>query len=223
MNISKLNIVNGIIQDETIDGIPVVIDIVEPKGKANVRTLIPIEDPEGLTYHNTANTSPSATDSAHATYFQSVENADKSYVGAMLFVDQDSITQVLPLNEASYHTSDKVANRTTYSIEICENGDTDITELNAKKLGAALILTYPNLNLYTHKDWTGKNCPRVILNRGGWSEFKESIYSLVNDCTEVVESDDEGIKNLIARINELETEVKELKQFKTNIEEAIAG
>ena len=82
MSITKLNIKNGIIQDKFIDGIPVKIDIVEPKGRRNVRTLIKMPEVIGITDHNTGNSAPTAGDELHARWMQNVENADKQYVSA---------------------------------------------------------------------------------------------------------------------------------------------
>jgi len=177
----KLTIVNGIIQDKFIDDIPIRIQIVEPKGKANVRTLIKMTECIGITNHNTGNNSPTTGDELHANWMQNVENADLQYVSAHLYVDQDSITQIIPLDEVTFNAGDGKGrgNYKTISIEICENANVDKAEENAKKLNASLILTYSNLKIYKHQDWSGKYCPRVILNKNGWSKFVEDILNYV--------------------------------------------
>lgn len=182
MAITKLSIVNGIIQDKSIDGIPVKIQIVQPSGVKNVRTLTKMKEVIGITNHNTANTAPTAGDETHAKWLQNVENEDKQYISVHLFVDNDSITQTVPLDEFCYHAGDGNGdgNRKTIAIEICENKDIPQAEENAKKLNAALILTYPNLKIYKHQDWSGKFCPRVILGRkNGWQEFVADINAYV--------------------------------------------
>ena len=183
--IKPLNIIDGIIQDKEIDGIPVKIAIVQPRGKANVRTLVKMREVIGITNHNTANTAPTAGDEAHARYLQNVENADSAYVSVHLFVDDDSITQCVPLDEMCYHAGDGNGNgnRKTIAIEICENRNYTKAEENAQKLNAALLLTYPNLKIFKHQDWSGKFCPRKILARpNGWQEFTEGIAKLVEDA-----------------------------------------
>jgi len=183
MGINKLNIVNGIIQDKFIDGIPVKIQIVQPSGVKNVRTLMKMTEVIGITNHNTGNSAPTAGDELHAKWLQNVENADEQYVSVHLFVDQDSITQTVPLNEVCYHAGDGSGNgnRKTISIEICENANVLKAEDNAKKLNAALLLTYPNLKIYKHQDWSGKYCPHMILDRpNGWVNFVADIQSYVN-------------------------------------------
>ena len=183
--IKPLTIINGIIQDSEIDGIPVKIAIVQPRGKANVRTLIKMKEVIGITNHNTANTAPTAGDEAHARYLQGLENADKEYKSVHLFVDDDSITQCVPLDEFCYHAGDGNGdgNRKTISVEICENGNYAKAESNAQKLNAALLLTYPNLKAFKHQDWSGKFCPRKILARpNGWLEFTAGIAKLIEDA-----------------------------------------
>lgn len=183
--IKSLTITQGIIRDSEIDGIPIKIAIVQPRSKANVRTLVKMKEVIGITNHNTANTAPTAGDEAHARYLQNVENADSAYVSVHLFVDDDSITQCVPIDEFCYHAGDGAGdgNRKTISIEICENRNYPQAEANAQKLNAALLLTYPQLKIFKHQDWSGKFCPRKILARpNGWREFTEGIAKLVEDA-----------------------------------------
>lgn len=187
--IRPLNIIDDIIQDKEIDGIPVKIAIVQPKGKNNVRTRVKMKEVIGITNHNTANTAPTAGDEAHARYLQNIENTDSAYISVHLFVDDDSITQCVPLDEMCYHAGDSNGdgNRKTIAIEICENGDNAKAELNAQKLNAALLLTYPNLKVFKHQDWSGKFCPRRILSRpNGWQDFTAGIYKLVDEAKKAV-------------------------------------
>ena len=181
MVIKKLTIIKGIIQDKFIDGIPIKVQIVQPKGKKNVRTLIKMKECIGITNHNTGNTTPTAGDEMHAKWMQNVENADIQYVSVPLYVDHDSITQVVPLDEVCYHAGDGKGdgNYKTIGIEICENANVLKAEENSKKLNAALLLTYPKWKVFKHQDWSGKFCPRVILARNGWHQFVEDINSYV--------------------------------------------
>jgi hypothetical protein len=57
MAIQKLNILNGIIQDKHIDGIPIKTQIIKPKGNKNVRTLKKMKGCIAITNHNTGNSS----------------------------------------------------------------------------------------------------------------------------------------------------------------------
>lgn len=174
---NKLNIVNGIIQDQSIAGFPIIQKIVLGKGARNVRTGLIIA-PNALCYHNTANTSPTADALNHARYLQNLENADITYLSVHLFVDDNKIVQTLPLNEMAYHAGNTIGNKTSISIEICENGNIAQAEKIAKELGASLLMTYPTLQIKKHQDYSGKYCPKVILNRGGWLQFTNEIKAL---------------------------------------------
>lgn len=182
--VKALHVIDGIIQNKYIDGIPINIKIINPSGLKNVRTLVKMVEVIGITNHNTGNTNKSAGDEAHSKYLQSLENDDRVYKSVHLFVDHDSITQCVPLDEFCYHAGDGNGdgNRKTISIEICEGSQILLAESNAKKLNAALLLTYPELKIYKHQDWSGKYCPHIILDRkNGWSNFVTDIYNIVNE------------------------------------------
>ncbi len=179
-----LNIRNGIIGNKTILGVEFISKIVNLSGRLrNVRTLRNRTDTIGITYHNTANTARGADALMHARYLQNVESSDKSYISFHFAVDSKRIVQVIPLNEVTWHAGDGrngKGNCKTISIEICENADGNIrkAEENAQKLGAMLLETYGDIKIYKHQDFSGKYCPRVILNRNGWNEFVEGIYKI---------------------------------------------
>lgn len=175
----KLIIKDGIIQNKTINGLPVHIDIVKPSGNRNVRTFIPMVNDAGYTIHETGNTNPNATDTMHAKYFQNVENADKQYVGAHIFIDMDSYTQVLPINEVAFHAGDGHGNgnRKTISFEICINKNTPVAEYNTQYL-VAMFLDWKYREINPHKHWSGKQCPRNILNEGRWDQFRDRIFEM---------------------------------------------
>ncbi len=182
--IKPLTIVDGIIQDKSIDGIPIKVQIVNPRGLRNVRTLIPMDDPIGGTIHNTGNRAISAGDEMHANWLQNVENADRLYISPHIFVDHDSITLVIPLNEVGYHAGDGKGdgNYRTIGIEICENVNIEKAEENAKKLCAALMMTFKNFKLFKHQDWSGKYCPHIILDRKiGWTSFVNDVMNYVEN------------------------------------------
>lgn len=185
--IEPLAINKGVIQGTNIEGMPFLVKIVSPSGAANVRTGLKLTEVIGVTIHNTANPAPSADDNLHALWLQNVENADQQYISVHFFVDQDSITQVVPVDEVCFHAGDGKGNgnRKTIAIEICENGDKVRAEKNAQVLTAALLKTYPGTMVFKHQDWSGKFCPRVILGRNGWDAFKVGIYDLLDEVPQV--------------------------------------
>ncbi|MBF4693888.1 peptidoglycan recognition protein family protein [Fusibacter ferrireducens] len=198
--LNKLKIIGGVIQNKEINSIPLITQIVTPSGNHNVRTQMPLEleTALGITNHNTGNTAPTASANMHAKWMQNVENADETYVGAHLFVDEKSIIQVLPINEVAYHAGDGKGNGNmkTIAVEICENGNILKAEEHAKQLNAALILTYPHFKIYKHQDWSGKYCPRVILGRKSWDAFVEDIQKYVAEATLEMASNVKSDSNL---------------------------
>lgn len=183
--VEPLSINKGIVQGDNIEGVPFSARIVKPKGKNNVRAGIKLTEIRGVTIHNTANTRASAED--HAAWLQNVENADSQYISVHFFVDENSIVQTVPVDEVCYHAGDGAGdgNRKTIAIEICEDGNHTKAEKNAQILAAALLKTYPGRMIFKHQDWSGKFCPRIILDRNGWEAFKVGIYDLLDTAPEV--------------------------------------
>lgn len=178
----NLHIKDGIIQDAHLGEVPILKKIITSQGNANnVRTHLPLEDPIGVTIHNTGNSDPSADALAHASWLANVEEKDALYVGAHFFVDAQRIVQTLPINEISWHAGDGMGkgNAATISIEICETSPYERSEANAMALAAALMESYQLTRLYTHEMWSGKYCPRLILVReGGWQHFVDGVARL---------------------------------------------
>lgn len=164
---------------DAIDGIP--IQQMWMKIRVDKRPGYAIV-PRYITIHNTGNYSPTADALAHA---RMQLNDARAWVSWHFSVDDKSIYQSLPLDESGYHAGDGIlaGNATTIGIEICEH----IPELypQAEKnaaLLAAHLLWYLDLSsdaIRMHKDWSGKNCPKNIIEgtKGtmGWNRFKEVV------------------------------------------------
>ena len=76
-------------------------------------------------------------------------------------------------------------NSASIAIEICVNSDGHLymAEKNAAKLAAALLKQY-NLSidqLRMHHDWSGKECPRPMIEGQSesmsWESFKKQVYN----------------------------------------------
>ena len=134
--------------------------------------------PKYITVHNTANPNKGANAEMHARYLHN--GAGGRSVGWHFTVDDTQIVQHLPTNESGWHAGDGgngVGNRQSIGIEICENSDGDFDKAveNAQRLIAKLIGKHgiPLDNVVPHKHWSGKNCPRKLLNT--WNQFKAQI------------------------------------------------
>ena len=123
-----------------------------------------------ITIHETGNKSVGANAADHAKYIKGLNGRTSWHYT----VDDFLIYQHIPDNEKSYHTSDKTANETSISIELCVNSDGDFykTVENTERLVRELMKKYkiPAENIRSHRDWTGKNCPAQLVGEK-WKEF----------------------------------------------------
>ena len=132
-------------------------------------TLSPI----GITVHNTANSASAANEIA----YMAGNDKETSYHFA---VDEKEIIQALPLDRNGWHAGDGATgsgNRRTIAIEICRSTSENLglflqAEKNAAWLCASLCLEHgwTTKDIYTHKHWSGKNCPHKTLELG-WDRF----------------------------------------------------
>lgn len=140
--------------------------------------------PIGITIHETDNNATAANEIAYM-------RRNNSEVSFHFAVDEKEIVQGLPLNRNSWNAGDGAkgkGNRQTIAIEICRNFRTDDltnyykARTNAETLVAWLLQEYgwTDKNIYTHNDWSGKNCPRVILKEGYLPTFKKNAMKIKN-------------------------------------------
>ncbi|WP_338712557.1 N-acetylmuramoyl-L-alanine amidase [Bacillus pumilus] len=128
-----------------------------------------------ITVHNTANKSKGADAASHAAFVKRSSTA----VSWHYTVDEKVIYQHLPLNENGWHAGDGrgTGNMKSIGIEICENADGNFEKAveNAQWLIRQLMTDQgiPLSNVVPHKRWSGKECPRRLLNR--WDSFKAGI------------------------------------------------
>lgn len=134
--------------------------------------------PEYITVHNTANAKKGTNAEVHARYLAS--GAGGRVVGWHYTVDDKEIYQHIPTNESSWHAGDGstgTGNRKSIGIEICENedGNFEAAVKNAQWLIRHLMKEHniPLENVVPHQKWSGKHCPRKLLNC--WGTFKEGL------------------------------------------------
>ncbi|PFA76964.1 N-acetylmuramoyl-L-alanine amidase [Bacillus cereus] len=135
--------------------------------------------PKYITVHTTENTEKGADARAHANYL--VNGGDgKSW---HFTVDSNRIVQHLPINENGWHAGDGntgTGNRQSIGIETCENSDGNFEKAlaNVAKL-VKFLMGQTGIgigNVVPHQRWSGKYCPRPILNRtGGFEGFKNMV------------------------------------------------
>src|SRR5690625_421980 len=133
--------------------------------------------PKYITVHNTANTNKGANAKMHARYQHNGSGGRQA--SWHYTVDDTEIYQTLKDNQQGWHAGDGRGKGNTQSIgiEICENSDGNFNKAveNAQWLIKKLMDKHdiPLDNVVPHKHWSGKNCPRKLLNT--WNQFKAQI------------------------------------------------
>jgi N-acetylmuramoyl-L-alanine amidase CwlA len=174
----------------TIGKAKVIVDIVD-KGNYEIRPEYEM-NPDEIAVHNTGNSGRGAGAKAHNVY---IHNQAKlpvyktGYASWHFSVDDLFIYQHIPLDESAWATGDGGAvgsgNRRAIQIEICENVDME-NYAQAEENAIALIkylIEKLNINVQKvkpHQAYSGKHCPRVILNRdGSFSKFHARVEKAV--------------------------------------------
>lgn len=173
MAITKLQ--NGM----TIGKAEVIVDIV-PKGNVEIRPAYAMT-PTEIALHNTGNNGRGADAESHNKYIHNMAKlkpAQTGYASWHLSVDHQHIYQHIPFNETAWHTGDgsgtKSGNMNAIGIEICENSDMTPEQYKQAEENAIALTVYLMKQLGVkiskvkpHQAYSGKHCPRVILNRDG--------------------------------------------------------
>lgn len=133
-----------------------------PGNKRRVRYIV---------IHNTAN--PNSTAQNERDYLVNPTNV--SSTSFHIVIDEHEIIEAIPTNEVAFHAGAWEGNQRGIGIEICESEHYAKAEFNAVKLTAYLMKHYhlPIEAVKTHHDFSGKNCPRLIL--GHWDQFLEAV------------------------------------------------
>jgi len=127
-----------------------------------------------ITVHNTANEKSTAeNERAWLSNPTNKRQASWHYV-----VHEGTIIQAIPDTEVAWHATDGAngpGNRTSISIEVCEEGNFELSKQTAAKLIAQLLKSknLPITAVKKHADWTNKNCPRLLIPV--WPQFLEMI------------------------------------------------
>lgn len=125
-----------------------------------------------ITIHETANRGRGANANSHARLQAGTNSRQASW---HYQVDDKEIVQSFDDNVRCWHAGAK-ANNESIAIEICVNSDGNYQKAldNAAALVAHLRKKHniPWNRVVSHKFWTGKNCPTIMLSRKGqWDKF----------------------------------------------------
>jgi len=114
-----------------------------------------------ITLHETGNTAKGADSRAHATYLKGERDVSWHYT-----VDDTRAVQHLPDSEVGFHAGDRTGNDNSIGIEVCVNGDGNLTRAyeNTALLCKMLCEKHgiPKENIVFHHKWNGKDCPKNL-------------------------------------------------------------
>lgn len=126
--------------------------------------------PTTLTIHSTGN--PNSTAQNERDNINRPDNHDE--ISFHYVVDESTCIACIPPNEIAWHARNAVGNATSLALEICESGNRVQTLQNAITATANLLKQYGwgVDNLRRHYDWSGKNCPRILID----AAYREAEY-----------------------------------------------
>jgi serralysin len=139
--------------------------------------------PTHITIHNTDNSGRGADALAHARYMRGAD-ARRRRVSWHYTVDDARCVKSLPTNEKGWHAGG--GNSKSIGIEICQQAGIDqeaaydraalLTAVLIEALGIAVEM------VVTHQHWTGKYCPRKLLDTfGSITPFRRRVAEYVEE------------------------------------------
>lgn len=151
--------------------------------------------PHYITIHNTGN--PKSTARNERSWLTNPNNTVSA--SFHIVIDENEAIEVIPLNEKAYHSGSSDGNNFSIGIEICESGNQEKTMNNAITLIAQMLMErgWSTAQLKTHKDWSGKNCPRLILPF--WSDFINAIELRIKRLKNIPHDHSNASKGQIAK------------------------
>ncbi len=163
------------------------IDLI-PRGRPNrPGTRI---SPRFLTLHNTGNANRGADARAHARFVTTtghyrLASGTRRWVSWHYTVDDLRVIKHLPIGEMAWHAG-RAGNRSSIGIETCMHAGIDQAAADDRLARLAAVLCH-DLGLgidaiRSHKDWTGKACPVLLLPR--WDEVLAEIEGYLTGISE---------------------------------------
>ena len=158
---------------DNVYGVPVKTELIEINTQARTGTKRKIKY---IVIHETSNYNEGAGAENHSIF---IKNNNTKATSWHYTVDDKEIYHHIPDNEIANHAGDATGNKYGIGIELCvnEDGDFEKTFENAAKLVAYLLKEY-NLKIKdvkTHNEFSGKDCPHIILENNKFDEFKNEV------------------------------------------------
>lgn len=108
-------------------------------------------------------------------------------------VGEGLVIQAIPENETAWHCGNTTGNNHSIGIEIVESGDRCKVLTTAAEFVADLLKKYGwgIDKLKRHYDWTGKNCPRILIDKSqikgstDWNRFLKTVEAILEGGEEL--------------------------------------
>lgn len=164
--------INGFLNVKDLNGVPVIIDPVPMDSKEFL--TVKATNKKYIVIHNAGNPRANDTDNNN---FMKVDD----YLLWHFTVDEDSITQGHSILLSGFHAGDGIngkGNQYGIGIEICDDGDVAQACENAFALMQALEedSMFYSLEVQPHKYFSGKQCPKWILDNWTWQGFMDRYH-----------------------------------------------
>lgn len=129
-----------------------------------------------ITIHSTGN--PKSTAQNERAWLDNPANdreASWHYV-----VGEDVVIQAIPEAEEAWHCGNRAGNRHSIGIELIESGDRKTVLETAAEFVADKVNGYGLSmdDIKKHYDWTGKNCPRILIDKAYIRDGMDWAYFL---------------------------------------------
>lgn len=129
-----------------------------------------------ITIHSTGN--PSSTAEGERKW---LDNPSNTRSAAWHYIAGEGIIiQAIPDNEEAWHCGSSYGNKHSIGIELIESGDREkVLETGAEFVAYLLKKYHLTINdVKKHFDWTGKNCPRILIDKNYIKQNKDWNYFL---------------------------------------------
>ena len=138
-----------------------------------------------VTIHSTGN--PTSTPEGERKWLDNATN--KRSASWHYVVGEGIVIQAIPDNETAWHCGNSTGNNHSIGIEIVESGNRAKVLMTAAEFTAELLKKYGwgIDKLKRHYDWTGKNCPRILIDKTyikdnlNWQWFLKTVSAFLAD------------------------------------------
>lgn len=143
--------------------------------------------PKYITIHNTGGANVKA-DNYRCSQLDVTQDKETSW---HFTVDEKEVIQHIPLNEVAWHAGNQTGNYNSFAVEVCEREGAE--EVAIKFIAELLTaLEWDTTHIKTHKYWSGKQCPHLILPH---------LTQFIDEVKKGVKCDDQLVEAVIKLYN----------------------